>query len=298
MQYLAHPFPYRWIAAVVATFVVAGSATAAEQLAWKLKPDDRLNVTTHQTVTTNTTYTGTAVQSTLTLVIESQWRVTAASEGSIELTQTVKRAKVEMQTPKSEPIVYDSAGDERPTGAARKLQSAVQPLIGLSVQLKMNERGEMLAAELPAEGSEGDKPDEGKTASVSQHMLQSLLSKPIVVLPKDEVSASDTWQDESTSTSSVGEVTTKKTYKLVSLDEVDGGQQAKIAAEGTISVDSQGKLKVTESGFDQTVLFDVEDGLLKSSEQSARMKTEKPYRETTITVDLATTLKTTIERAK
>lgn len=298
MHYVASQFRFVWVFALLATFAVIGEARAAERLAWKLKTDDRLAVTTTQTITTNTTYTGNSVESTLHLTVESQWHVTGVSDGVIDLTQKVTRARVEMQTPKSDPIVFDSADEKRASGPARQLQSAVQPLIGLTVKLKLYDRGEVLSAELPELPETAKAAPNSRTSTVSPETLKALLSKPIAVLPEGEVEIGATWKEQSTSKSPVGEVQTEKTYKLLSVEEIDSQKIATIEAEGTIRVAPKGKLKVADSQFSQTVLFNVEEGLLTSSEQKVQMKTENPYRETTITVDMGMTLKTTIERAK
>lgn len=284
--------------------VCAASASAAEPLRWKLSPGDRLRVVTEQTVVTDTTYTGVAVQSTLTLLVESDWEVKSASEGKFEIAQKVARARVEMQSPKTDPVLYDSQDEKRPTGAARQLYNAIQPLIGLTAQVTMSDRGEIVAVELPtpaqdsAEAADKDKKPSGGNAAptVPAETLKSLLGKPLVVLPADAVETGATWQASDVGEATVGPVTIEKTYKLAALEEVDGHEQATIAGSGQIALKSTGGLKLTDSSYAQTVLFDATEGAVTSSEQKVRLRTEKPYRETTIVVDTTLTQKTTAQK--
>jgi hypothetical protein len=283
---------------VLTASALAADARAAERLAWKLKAGDRLQVTTDQTVATNTTYTGAVVESTMIFRVDSQWEVTGVADNQFELAQKVTRARVEMRTPKSDPLIYDSADEKRPTGAVRQLQAAVQPLIGLSAKVKMTERGEIVSAELPPELSQSAK-SEGKenTPALSSETIKSLLSKALLILPEGNVDVGATWEGAATSSLPIGDIKTEKTYKLASIDEAECAKVARIEAEGNVQVTTKGKLKVTDSQFQQTALFAIDDGIVTSSEQSVKMKTESPYRETTIVVDMEMTLKTTITRA-
>ncbi len=270
---------------------------AAERIAWKLQTGDRLQVTTEQTVVTNTTYTGAAVESTLSFHIESEWKVTGVADDGFELSQTITRAKVELQTPKNDPLAYDSADEKRLTGAARQLQAALQPLVGLTAKVKLSPRGEILSAELPAELSEANK-SSGKDAmqAVSAETLKNQLTKALVILPEGDVDVEATWDGHSVSKLPVGEVKTAKNYKLAGIDDADNQQVARIEADGTVQVTTKGNLKVTDSRLQQTALFSFAEGIVTSSEQTVKMKTESPYRETTIVVDMAMTLKHTLKR--
>ena len=274
---------------------------AAEQLRWKLKPDDRLKMVSSQVVATKTTYTGAEVESTIDLRLEGEWIVTGVNDGAIQLTQKVTRVRMEMQSPKTDPVAFDTGDEKRATALARQLQGAIAPLIGASLQVKMSDRGEILSVELPAELSQPKPADEKsagepKPLTTAADELKSLLARPLLILPKNEVSAGDTWTVEDATNAPAGALALKKTFKLVELADTDSGQVAKIEAEAKVELDAKTRLKVTESGFNQTVDFNLDDGLVTSSKQELRLRTEQPYRETTIVVDVTTTLTTTLER--
>jgi hypothetical protein len=279
-------------------FLVAAPTARAEQLRWKLKQGDELQVNTTETVKSTTRYTGQDINSTTTFVIESRWKVDAVEEGSFQLTQTIERAKVEILSPMTDPIVYDSSSDQRPTGAARQLQTVLKPLLGTSIKLTMNDRGEVSSVQLPELSPADAKAGSVALTAATKEILNTALSKPLVVLPEKDVAAGDEWPGQTKTNLPAGEVTTAKTYRLVSFADEADGKQAAIEADGKVDYSAQSKLKVVDSSFRQTATFDVAAGLLTGSEQTVRVKTEKPYRETTITVDVESTVKTTIQRAK
>jgi|GEM_PF-6249419 len=296
--------PFTISALLLAAVLSPVSVTAAEPLRWKLEPKDRLRAVTEQTVETETSYTGTAVQSTLNLLVETEWEVKAVNEGKIDLSQKVTRARIEMQSPKTDSVVYDSRDEKRPTGAARQLYNSIQPLIGRTAQVTMSDRGEILAVELPSSDQSPTEATDKKSntagaPAVSSEVLKSLLSKPLLVLPKEAVDAGETWQASDTGEATVGPVAIDKTFKLAEVEEADNGELATIAGSGKISLKSSStNLKLAESDYSQTVVFDVKEGRVTSSEQKVRLRTEKPYRETTIVTDVTVTEKTTIEPAK
>ena len=291
-----------WLAATLLAIYTATAVpvSAGERLRWKFESGERLRVTTQQTIKTETNYTGTSVQSTLTLLVETQWDVKSVADGKIELTQKVTRGRIAMESPKSDPVVYDSADENRPTGLARRLQSAIEPHLGRTVGVTMSERGEVLAVELPPP-EPADSPEQsakGEAPAAPADALKSLVGKPLVILPEGEVDEGETWEGKEVGEAAVGGVTMTKTFTLVGVEKSEAGPQARIEADAKIQLQPTAKMKLTDGEFKQTILFDIEDGKIASSEQQVNLKTESPYRETTIVVDVTMTEKTTFERVK
>lgn len=287
------------LASLLATAAFARDAVSADLLRWKLKAGDELQIVSEQSVVSKTSYAAEAVATTVNISLESRWIVGKVAAEQIELTQQIDRIQVRLETPKTAAIIYDSADEKRPSGLARQLQSALKPLLGAQLKLTMTDRGEIVTSELPPGLAAAAGENKSSAPLVGAEAIRELVSKPPVVLPLEEVEPGATWEVKANQRSPIGDVTDERTFRLLAIDEADAGRIARIEATSKLEFEpSKAKLKVTESSLKQTVLFAVEGGNVRSTEQTMRLRTESPYRETTIAVEVDTTLKTTYDRAK
>jgi hypothetical protein len=135
--------------------------------------------------------------------------------------------------------------------------------------------------------------------AVSADTLNQLLQQALVVLPEKEMSKGDTWKAERATTTPLGKLQQTTTYTLADITGEADQQTAKITQSGQLELaPANKKLKLTAQSLDGMVRFALEPGRVVSAERTQRLKTEQPYRETTIVVDLETRITTKVEPAE
>ena len=297
---------------VLTILLATASPTLAQKpLRWKLKPGDQLQVNIEQqTLSTVTVASKPPVKTTLEMTLETVWSVDSADEQQIKMTQSVKRLAVKMQSGDSTPIAYDSAATAAPVGTAKEVAAAVKPLLeeGSALLVTMNTRGEVLSAEPSpklAELWKSSSPKEKEGPGGSQS-AQELLKRSLVVLPEMPVEATDAgkakWTKEREIEIPIGKV--KQTTEFVysgeleaagqKLDKIDFTSKLALAPGGAKSL----KLTVKEQKQTGHALFSTEQGRVLRAEQTQKLVTEAPYRETIITVTVESTVKTLVSPLK
>jgi hypothetical protein len=207
-------------------------------------------------------------------------------------------------------VEYDSdaAKKAKPTGAAREVAEAIQPLLAAEVEITMNDRGEVLAARplnSAAESLFGDAPAASESA-FSKTTIQKLLKQPLAILPEKAVATGDTWTISSDVAAALGPFRQTTTYRLAGESEQDGQKLLKIESTGKFEPVEGAptppaalpKPVVKTHEQSGTLLFSPESNRLVQAEQTQKLVTERPYRETTIVVTLESTQKTTIRPAE
>ncbi len=289
-------------------WIASGAPTHAEQrLRWQLKPGESLTVRIDQQTTSKVAFSGKSAETKIDLGLELLWTVESVAGDQLNVKQVVQRITFSLQPqPPGTAIKYDSLSPVRPTGQARQVADAVKPLVGAEVLITMSDRGRILesapanaAAEKLSAGQTG-----GDAANVfSRQSLQTLLRQPLAVLPDKTVMTDDTWSDEPREiTTAAGKFQQATEYRLAGQVAVDGRKFEKIEITAKLSPVTTGAAKtskLTLKSYEQsgTVLFSAEQGRLIRAEQSQKLATERPYRETTITVALESKQTTTVEPA-
>jgi Family of unknown function (DUF6263) len=290
-------------------------ASGQTLLRWKLKAGESLNVEVQQETESQVAFSGKSTTTKIDLTVELGWLVTAADDKGIKLKQTIKGVKLKLQSPQGGLIDYDSAAAARPAGQAREVADSIKPLIGTEIELTMSDRGEIVAAEpvnklaeelLAAEG----QPQEQK--AFSRTAIQQLLRQSLVILPEKAVAANDEWKNTSNLAGAAGNYQQVTTYRLAGISDQGGQPIARLemtakldpAAAATPSAKlpsgkrpTVGKLTVKSHQQSGTVLFAPEQGRVVEAEQTQKLVTERPYRETTIVVTLSSKQKTTVRPA-
>jgi len=195
-------------------------------------------------------------------------------------------------------VEYDSSKADRLTGQAKEVAAAIAPLLKTTIEIAMNERGEVLEAKATGEGAEqlaASSADLSQPPLVSKESIQQLLRQPLVVLPKDPVKAGETWTTKNELTTALGKARQTTEYRYA------GEPEGRIEVKTELKLDPAGAAakKLTVKKHQQTgvVQFDSTAGRLKSAEQTQTLVTERPYRETTIVVTLKTEQKTEVKPA-
>jgi hypothetical protein len=303
---------------VFALFLTPPSpALAQKTLRWKLEAGDQLQVNVSQQTFAEAPIfipdkelKVKMVKSTIELTLETVWTVDSADEEQAKITQTVKRIAVKMKVGDAAPIAYDSAHKTPPVGTAKDFATAARPLLeeGAALLVTMNPRGEVLSAEPTPKLAELWKVPGAKNVGGPGGMesTQELLRRSLVLLPEMPVAMADTgnakWTKERESVIPIGKV--KQSTEFVyggeveqagqQLDKIDFTSQLTLVPGGAKSL----KLTLKDQQQSGHALFSADQGRVVSAEQSQKLATEAPYRETIITVTVESTVKTVVSPVK
>jgi hypothetical protein len=288
-------------------------ALAQKNLRWKLAAGDQLQVNVNQQTTSSVIIPGNAMKSvktTLEMTLETLWTVDSADEKQIKVTQAVKRLAVKLQIGDANPIVYDSATKTPPVGAAKEFATAAKPLLEEESALivTMDPRGEVLSAEPSAKLAELWKTPRTKVpgGAGGKESVEDLLKRSLVLLPEMGVTADDAgkarWIKEREVEIAIGKVKQSTEFAYAGavaeagqkLDKIDFTSKLTLVPGGAKSL----KLTIKEQTQTGHALFSAEQGRVVSAEQTQKLVTEAPYRETIITVTVDSTVKTLVTPLK
>jgi hypothetical protein len=282
------------LAAVLVAATCPDSASAQTLLRWKLKPGETLKIEIHQDTDSQVGFSGKSAATKIELGLQLVWKVTAAAGDSFTVRQTVEHIREKLVTQDMGIIEFDSSATTRPSGQARELAEAIKPLVGAEFELAMTPSGEITSA-TPANDiakSLLTAPDKTNQSAAAQEGLQQMLRRPLVILPDKPVSPNDTWTVTSDRATAAGMLKLDTTYQMEGLDN---HSIAKVASTSKAQAAPGSKANVKQYQHSGTILFSVEDGRPVEIKQTQKLVTERPYRETTITVTLSSTQTTTIQ---
>jgi hypothetical protein len=300
------------LAAMLVGLVAAPATNAQTSLRWQLKPGEAFTLQVDQQTASNVAFSGKSAETTIDLGMTLGWNIAAADDKSITIEQTVERITFRLDSPTAGKLEVDTAARSRPTGQARKIADAIVPLIGTKIELVISPRGEVQSAKPLGEVAEKLLAEGGPAESgvFSAAAIRTLLKQPLTVLPAEPVAEGATWTSTSELAASLGKFTQTLTYTLGGPVERDGRTLAQIELSGAFApkIDAAGAdpttpqsaggkkppLVVKAHELTGKVLFDAEQGRLISAEQQQTLATQRPYRETTISVKLTSTQTSTL----
>jgi hypothetical protein len=286
--------------------IVASPARGQTTLRWKLAAGESLVVQSQQETTWVVSFSGKQAETKINLGMELLWNVASADDSEATITQTIRSVEFRLESEKGGKIEYDSSAKTRPTGQAREVATAVKPLLGAAVTIRMSPRGEVLNAQpanAAAEALFADPAPGAEPGVFSRQAIETLLRQPLAVLPEKPVAEGDPWTATSSLDASLGKFQQTTTYKLAGMVEQDGVQVARV--EFTAAIEpaapvakaATGKPILTLKSHEQSghFLFSPVSGRLVSAEQNQSLTTERPYRETMIVVTLSSKQTTTVQ---
>lgn len=292
------------VAVATCGFLCLGTDDLSAQtlLRWQLKPGETFTVAVAQQTSSQVAFSGKQTTTAIDLAMDLTWQVTAAGENGIAIKQTIQRLVFKLNSPKAGSVEYDSAQQANPTGPARDVAAAVKPLLGAEIELTMDDRGQVKAVKPIGEVAEkllaAGKEEEGV---FSTKAIQQLLRQPLAILPEKPVAMGDSWTNTAEIDAAAGRFKQETTSMLAGEVEQAGQKLLKIEQKWTLTpADPAAKPSLTLKSHQQTgrLLFDAAAGRLASAEQTQKLVTERPYRETTIVVTLSSTQKTTVKAAE
>jgi hypothetical protein len=286
-------------ACTLIVLLLAGSASAQTTFRWKLSEGEKLAIAVTQETMSDVAYSGKKTTTQINLGMHLTWQVLKpAEEGRIRVAQSLDRITFELDSPTAGRVQFDSADQARPSASAREIAAAIKDLMAAKHEITMSDLGEVLSAKtLGADPPAATSKNDAAAPGLSAASVQQLLKQPLVVLPKEAKSIGDTWTTESELASALGPAKQKTTYRYAArlkdeenatLEQIDVKTALELAAKGA----ALPVLKLHEQTG--TVQFDSAAGRVVSAEQSQRLVTERPYRETTIVVTLTSQQKTTV----
>ena len=272
---------------------------AQTTLRWKLQTGQKLAVVVTQTTKSEVVYSGKKTATQIDLAMDLSWRVSGVENGQFRLEQSLDRLSILLDSPSAGRVQYDTAQQTKPTGSAKDIAAALEPLLGARLEITMNDRGEILAAK-PVKAADAAAPDAAATTLVSNDSIQQLLRQPLAVLPEQPLNKGDSWSTTSQLTTSLGPATQTTTYRYAGPTDVEGTKLEQITVTAALKVTPSPAAKITVKEHQQSgaVLFDAAAGRVVSAEQKQKLVTERPYRETTIVVTLDSTQETKVAPAK
>ncbi len=288
-----HRFVSPWLMILVATIWPA-SASAQTLLRWKLKAGDTFKVEIEQQTDSQVGFSGKMAKTQIELKLTLAWKVAAASDSGFTIRQIVEQIYEKITTQDMGAIEFDSAASARPSGQARELAESIKPLIGAEFELVMTPRGEITSATPVNDVAKAllAAADKSTPDTSSQEGLQQMLRRPLIVLPEKEAKAGDTWTATSDRTTAAGPLKLETTYRL---DGIDNNSVARITMTAKAQAGPGSKTAIKEHQDSGTISFSAPDGRLMEINQQQKLVTERPYRETTITVTLDSKQTTTLK---
>jgi hypothetical protein len=303
-----NPFYSRGLTAALAMLCCASSAAALRAdtlLRWKFQQGQRLHVTVVQATKLVTTAGPKPREMKADTTMEMDLAVdSVADDGTAQMTQSITRVKMRMETLGAAPIEFDTASDQQPTGAARYFAAAAR-LVGLEYRVTMTARGEITSVMLSEEGQKLlDEALAGASlpALFSSEGLTQTLKQSATTLPEEPVNPGDTWETSSSSKLAIGAVKQQTTYTFAGSREHDGRMLDAIDLESKLQLtppkDAEHPAEIKEQQHTGTLWFDAEAGRFVESKVSQKLVTESPYRGAQVRVSADTTLTTTYRTAE
>jgi len=266
---------------------IASLAHAQTALRWKLQSGQKLAISITQTTESIVVYSGKKTATQIDLSMELTWRVISADDGKFRIEQSLDRLSVALDSPPAGRVQYDTAQQAKPTGSAKEIAAALDPLLATKLEITMTDRGEIVDAK-PVQSSPPAAADPASSGPVPKESIQQLLRQPLAILPEKPVNQGGTWNTTSELETALGMATLTTTYRYTGPGDVDGHklEQVAISAELKVAPSDKAKIKLKEHQQSGVVLFDATAGRVASTEQKQKLVTERPYRETTIVVTL------------
>lgn len=276
----------------------------AEPLRWKLKSGDEFVATIDQKSEVASTLGGAApTVMTLEAGLEMTWKVDSVDEqGAAKIIQRFQRLRMKLEMPKAGTISYDSASETKPTGDAKTIATAIEPLLQAEITLTLSPQGEITSVELsePAQKVvEGLDTNSRLKALLSKEGLSNVLKQSLMVLPEQDLKPGDTWQREADLSTALGKFKQTTTFELKPPDA---------ASPDVARIESVSKLDLQQPRADKAraatlkqqqqtgvILFDQAAGRVRSAEVEQVLVTASLLKDTPIQVKLVSSLKMTLE---
>lgn len=282
---------------LASVFLLPNPLQAQTLLRWKLKPNESLHVSIEQHTDSTVTFTGKSAATKIDLTLVLGWNVVSVDDTGFKIRQTIERIHQKLATPQAATIEFDSASSAKLAGQSRDLADSLRPLVGAEFEMTMTPRGEITAMQPANDSAKAllsaleNNADGDATAKAA---VEQMLRRPLLVLSENPVAEMGSWTVSSQRPTAAGPLTIDTKYTLKNLSDQSGKPVANIGITAKFTPAPGGPLTVKDSSHTGQIQFNVADGRLIEIKQEQKLTTQRPYRETTITVTLDSTQTSTM----
>jgi len=267
----------RLVCACAALLVCFGPAQA-EDLKWKFKSGENLEYVLSRAVDGAINLSGSDIAFKLGMTFDTTWKPTAvAGDGTADVSLTVDRIQVVMDSPLFGRMAYDSNDPKEPEGPVwQQMKPVMTNMLGNAFTLKISPQGEVSEIKLPEPLAEAIKKQEvGENRrqgfgiggnSFNEKGIKELIAKAVLPLPKD-AKPDTTWtQVFENDIPGMGKQTSETTFSIGEPEKQDGKELATIAASTEVLFEPveepRADLEIVEQEASAKFLFDATAGRL------------------------------------
>jgi hypothetical protein len=268
--------PYTGVPYAVVPYASAQQASTADAvlLRWKFSQGQQYDIVLEQetkqqmSLPTQEMTVSNRMTTMMTWVVKS-----VDDDGTANLVQIIGRVQMSVDSPQGK-IQFDSQ-DEEHAPAAAQMARIFEPIIGVDVELTMNDRGEIVDVVFPERALEGVKANPLAAQLMTPEAVKEMTGKASPVLPEGPTGIGQVWLKEGTTSTPVGKLTVKNKYTYE-------GKSPTNSSVDVIRVDMEmgfvpgenavgPKIEVTDQDNSGIVTFNVVEGYLSGSELTQRM---------------------------
>lgn len=260
----------------------SSSARAAEPLTWKFKEGETIRYKLVQKTENTMKAGGREGGSKVEQISDVRWDVkSVSSDGLAQMTQTIDRVRVTMETPGQPTFKFDSDAADGPHEGplAAQLAPMFKALAGFECSLTMNPRGKIDNVKIPEETI---KALSGSALGQATHLfseegMRDMISQSSLVLPPtaDETLPGKSWTDQAkVAVPNLGAILTEKTYTVEGPDKEDSKlTRITLASKMTVEQNENAgvRLEITDQKNEGDFLFDTDAGRIAKSHVVANM---------------------------
>jgi hypothetical protein len=228
---------------------------------------------------------GMEIEQTMTQTMEMSWNVSSVKDGKAQLTQTIERIRMKMDSAFA-PFEFDSKDGKEPEGP---LGPVLGPLFaamaGAEFTATMNEQGEVSDVKVSEKLLEAIKANPALQqfgGGFTEEGLKNMMSQSgSSILPKTAVKKGDTWDQKlELKQPPLGVMKMNNTYTYGGPEEKDGATLEKIDVKTEMTIEpienaaAQFEIKVKSSDMKGTMYFDNKAGRLTLSTMNQKMVME------------------------
>jgi Family of unknown function (DUF6263) len=262
-------FPARVV--VAAALVLSATAAWADTtLKWSLKPGETVKYVLVHTLNQKISSPGQELTKKIELTLDLAWKVNSvASDGTIDLTQTLERARAKVTAPGAV-VNYDTQDKSLAKAAIPADLKAYELVVNQPYTIKLSPQGEIVEVVVPDSVLKGiaglpqlaELADTGSLYSPAG--VKAFLGQALPKLPKEPVSSGSSWNNESTLSAGAAKIVARTTYKITELAQI---ATFDVSLDTNVTIDPQAgfTLKITKQTSSGKVAFDVNAGRLESS---------------------------------
>jgi hypothetical protein len=243
-----------------------GGATARpqEDFRWNLQPGQKFKVEYDQDIKQSMDAGFGEQEMPMRYTMSMSWDVKSAEGGEFRVAQTIDRIKLTASLPGLGDIEYDSSSEEEPEGFASQFAEGLKPLIGLTIDQTLNDRGVSVKCDIDEEVLQQLQNSQMGAQFANADTLKNLIAIAACSFPEKGVVKGEPWTSDQTVANAMGDITTSSTYTYEGDETVNGKSLQKIKVESKMDIkpseNATVEIELGEQSSDGVVYFDNAQG--------------------------------------